>query len=102
MKKTLAIIAAAVILLTVFAWVLYIIDTSASNQVVGTTKYDGLALAYGLIVLALLLILEVALFGGIAFLLSQNRTTLKVVLSAVIVIISLILLISLSKSFFRI
>ena len=102
MKKTLAIIAAAVILLTVFAWVLYIIDTSASNQVVGTTKYDGLALAYGLIVLAFLLILEVALFGGIALLLSQNRTTLKVVLGAVIVIISLILLISLSKSFFRI
>ena len=102
MKKTLAIIAAAVILLTVFAWVLYIIDTSASNQVVGTTKYDGLALAYGLIVLALLLILEVALFGGIALLLSQNRTTLKVVLGAVIVIISLILLISLGKFFFRI
>lgn len=102
MKKTLAIIAAAVILLTVFAWVLYIIDTSASNQVLGTTKYDGLALAYGLIVLALLLILEVALFGGIALLLSQNRTTLKVVLGAVIVIISLILLISLSKFFFRI
>lgn len=102
MKKTLAIIAAAVILLTVFTWVLYIIDTSASNQVVGTTKYDGLALAYGLIVLALLLILEVALFGGIALLLSQNRTTLKVVLGAVIVIISLILLISLSKFFFRI
>ncbi len=102
MKKTLAIIAAAVMLLTVFAWVLYIIDTSASNQVVGTTKYDGLALAYGLIVLALLLILEVALFGGIALLLSQNRTTLKVVLGAVIVIISLILLISLSKFFFRI
>ena len=102
MKKTLAIIAAAVMLLTVFAWVLYIIDTSASNQVVGTTKYDGLALAYGLIVLALLLILEVALFGGIALLLSQNRTTLKVVLGAVIVIISLIFLISLSKFFFRI
>lgn len=102
MKKTLAIIAAAVILLTVFTWVLYIIDTSASNQVVGTTKYDSLALAYGLIVLALLLILEVALFGGIALLLSQNRTTLKVVLGAVIVIISLILLISLSKFFFRI
>ena len=102
MKKTLAIIAAAVILLTVFAWVLYIIDTSTSNQVVGTTKYDGLALAYGLIVLALLLILEVALFGGIALLLSQNRTTLKVVLGAVIVIISLIFLISLSKFFFRI
>lgn len=102
MKKPLAIIAAAVILLTVFAWVLYIIDTSASNQVVGTTKYDGLALAYGLIVLALLLILEVALFGGIALLLSQNRTTLKVVLGAVIVIISLIFLIGLSKFFFRI
>ena len=102
MKKTLAIIAAAVILLTVFAWVLYIIDTSASNQVLGTTKYDGLALAYGLIVLALLLILEVALFGGIALLLSQNRTTLKVVLGAVIVIISLIFLIGLSKFFFRI
>ncbi|MBQ4429511.1 MAG: hypothetical protein II871_07040 [Clostridia bacterium] len=102
MKKTLAIIAAAVILLTVFAWVLYIIDTSASNQVVGTTKYDCLGLAYGLIVLALLLILEVALFGGIALLLSQNRTTLKVVLGAVIVIISLIFLISLSKFFFRI
>ena len=102
MKKPLAIIAAAVILLTVFAWVLYIIDTSASNQMVGTTKYDGLALAYGLIVLALLLILEVALFFFIALLLSQNRTTLKVVLGAVIVIISLILLISLSKFFFRI
>ncbi|MBR5948098.1 MAG: hypothetical protein IKZ82_05555, partial [Clostridia bacterium] len=83
-------------------WVLYIIDTSASNQVLGTTKYDGLALAYGLIVLALLLILEVALFGGIALLLSQNRTTLKVVLGAVIVIISLIFLIGLSKFFFRI
>ena len=102
MKKTLAIIAAAVMLLTVFAWVLYIIDTSASNQVVGTTKYDGLALAYGLIVLALLLILEVALFGGIALLLSQNRTPLKLVFGIVLVIISLILLISLSKFFFRI
>lgn len=102
MKKTLTIIAAAVMLLTVFAWVLYAIDTSGSNQVVGTTKYDGLALAFGLFVLALLLILEVALFCGIALLLSQNRTTLKVVLGAVIVIISLIFLIGLSKFFFRI
>ena len=102
MKKTLVIIAAAVILLTVFAWVLYIIDTSASNQVLGTTKYDGLALAYGIIFLGFILIAEVALFGGIALLLSQNRTTLKVVLGAVIAIISLIFLISLIKFFFRI
>ncbi|MBR4435974.1 MAG: hypothetical protein IKS90_07785 [Clostridia bacterium] len=102
MKKTLAIIAAAVMLLTVFAWVLYIIDTSASNQVLGTTKYDGLALAYGLIVLGFILIAEIAFFYGIALILSKNRTPLKLVLGAVIVIISLIFLISLIKSFFRI
>ena len=100
MKKTLTIIAAAVMLLTVIAWVLYAIYTSGSNQVLDT-HFDYLILTYGLVMLAFLLILELALFGGIALLLSQNRTPLKVVLGIVIVMISLILLISLSKDFFR-
>ena len=100
MKKTLAIIAAAVMLLTVFACVLYALDTSRSNPEAGS-KGDGLVLCLGIIFLGFILLAEIAFFYGIALLLSKNRTPLKLVFGIVLVIISLILLISLSKFFFR-
>ncbi|MBR3460227.1 MAG: hypothetical protein IKH21_05475 [Clostridia bacterium] len=99
MKKPLAIIAAAVMLLTIFAWMLYGFDTCGSNPEAGM-KGDDLAIYFAIFVLGFMLISESTLFGGIALLISKNRTPWKVVLGIIIIIISLCFLIETVKFFF--
>ncbi len=99
MKKTLTIIAVAVMLLTVFAFVLFTIDICGSNPE-AWSKGDGIALYIGMIFLGFMLITESTLFGGIALLLSKKRTLLKIILGIVIVIISLYYLIGVGIYFF--
>ena len=99
MKKTLAIIAAAVMLLTVIVCTCALF--SAYNNLLEDTRdiNSGLGLYVLSYIFFYIVIFEGALFGGIALLLSKNRTPLKLILGIVIVIISAVLLIVWIRSF---
>ena len=100
MKKALTIIAVAVMLITVFAFVLFAIDTCGSDPEAGS-KGDGLVLYVVICLLGFILISENAFFSGVGMILLKNRTPLKIILGIVIVIISAVCLICMYDLFFE-
>ena len=98
MKKTLWCIAVVVILLTVVLGAIKI-----QGEIAVVRDEDAILTDVGVFIFSVLHILiivsEIGFFSGIALILSKNRTPLKLVFGAVIVIVTAVLLIVWIKSF---